>query len=127
MSETMLSFLLNPTVYVLDAAGKQILGANGQPETTTLTLSSNAKAALVALQADSQSAQISKESVALAGPGKFAITANNIDLGVSGGIVVEPLDPILLAISPHGADLSVTTSGSLTMTSSEIANESLLR
>jgi filamentous hemagglutinin family protein len=126
MSEPILAFLLNPTVYVLDAAGNQILNANGQPETTTLTLSGNAKAAIVNLYADSQSAQISNEGLALAGPGKFAIAANDIDLGVSGGIVVNPLDPTLLAIYPRGADLSVTTRGTLTMTSSEIANESWL-
>jgi filamentous hemagglutinin len=39
---------------------------------------------------------------------------------------VGPLDPILASIYPHGANLDVQTDGSLTMTSSEIVNESWL-
>jgi filamentous hemagglutinin family protein len=117
MSATDLAFLLNPTVYTVDA--------NGATQIASLTLSPAQTAALNALYTASQSAQISKESLALTGPGKFSITADAIDLGISGGIVVNPLDAQSAAISDHGAALNITTAGDLDMTASEIANESL--
>ena len=66
------------------------------------------------------------QGLALAGPGTFDITAHNIDLGYSGGINVLAPDAALAAISLDGANLAITTSGNLEMTSSAIANYSLL-
>ena len=66
------------------------------------------------------------QSLALTGPGNFNISARNIDLGFSGGITVLAPDAPLAAISPYGANLTVTTSGNLEMTSTAIANYSLL-
>ncbi len=66
----------------------------------------------------------------LKGPGNFSVSAASMDLGVSEGISVAELDPEdagdagLAAISPHGANLTVTTTGDLTMTSTKISNES---
>ena len=71
-------------------------------------------------------ATLGNEGLTLAGPGNFIITANTIDLGVSGGINVVPPDPVLATISPYGANLHVTTSGDLSLTSSTIGNQGLL-
>jgi len=69
---------------------------------------------------------LGNQGLTLAGPGTFNITADSIDLGVSGGIRVLAPDAALAAISPYGANLNVTTSGNLGMTSTKIANESYL-
>ena len=66
------------------------------------------------------------QDLAVAGPGSFVINAQNIDLGFSGGITVLAPDAPLAAISPYGANLTVTTTGNLEMTSTAIANYSLL-
>jgi hypothetical protein len=75
---------------------------------------------------DSQSASLGDNGLALSGPGNFNITANTIDLGISGGISVSAPDAALAAISPYGANINVTTAGNLEMTSTKIANESYL-
>jgi filamentous hemagglutinin family protein len=77
------------------------------------------------LYSDSQSASLGDNGLALAGPGNFNITANTIDLGISGGISVLAPDAALAAISPYGANINITTAGDLEMTTSVIANESL--
>jgi filamentous hemagglutinin family protein len=132
MDQKALEFLQNPTLFVFDKFGNQVLDANGNPETTT-TLTDAQKAlitlitpAINQLSTDSQTAAVSDESLALAGPGVFKISANNIDLGISGGITVNPLDAALAAISLHSAELDVHTSGNLQMTASKIANLGLL-
>ncbi len=79
-----------------------------------------------ALYAATQSASLGDNGLALAGPGYFKIFADSIDLGISGGISVVAPDSSLAAISPYGADICVKTSGNLEMTTSVIANESLL-
>ena len=105
--------LLNPT----DANGNAIFtGAQ-------LTVWQNN---ITQLYAASQSASLGDNGLALAGPGKFNISANTIDLGISGGISVLAPDATLAAISPYGANINVTTVGNLEMTSTKIANESLL-
>jgi filamentous hemagglutinin family protein len=71
-------------------------------------------------------ATLGNQGLDLAGPGSFDINANNIDLGVSVGINVLAPDSALAAISPYGANLNITTSGNLAMTSTSIANKSLL-
>jgi filamentous hemagglutinin family protein len=73
-----------------------------------------------------QNVTLGNQGLSLSGPGNFTINARNIDLGVSGGINVLAPDAALAAISPYGANLAVTTSGNLEMTSSAIANYSLL-
>jgi filamentous hemagglutinin family protein len=113
-----LNFLLNPAEIVLDK--------NGQRVTVPLTLSDAQKAAVEALYAASQSASLGDNGLALAGPGRFNISARNLDLGISGGISVLAPDPALAAISPNGASLNITLSGNLDMTSTKIANEGYL-
>jgi hypothetical protein len=126
MSQSDLNFLLNPTVYVVDQNGNPVLNANGNPETTSVVLTPAQKATINQLYTDSQTANISNESLALAGPGVFKINANNINLGNSGGITVNPLDSALANISLQSAELDIHTSGDLQMTASKIANEGLL-
>ena len=89
-------------------------------------LTATQAATLNQLYTDSQSAKVSQESLALAGPGAFKITANNINLGNSGGITVNPLDAALAGISLQSAELDVHTYCDLTMTASKIANLSWL-
>jgi filamentous hemagglutinin family protein len=82
------------------------------------------RAAVLALYADSQAAN----GLALAGPGNFDITARNISLGISTGITAEFLNapnPGLVAVSPYGANLNITTSGNLDLTTTAIANGGL--
>ncbi len=126
MSAADLSFLLNPTKLVLGQDGQPVLDANGLPVTTTVAIDATQQAAIQQLYANSQNASLGDQGLTLAGPGHFNITAGNIDLGVSGGISVTAPDAALAAISPYGADINITTSGNLEMTSTKIANESYL-
>jgi filamentous hemagglutinin family protein len=120
-----LTFLLNPTVAQLDGNGQPVYDANGNLVTVPVTLDAAQLSAVRVLYAESQAAQ----SLTLAGPGRFDISARNVDLGVSGGITANFPDApgaALAAISPFGANVSVTTSGNLDLTVSEIANGGLL-
>jgi len=142
MSASDLAFLLAPSVIeldkngnpvtqpVLDADGNPVLNPNGTPETTPVTvplkLDATQRAMITQLYSATQSASLGDQGLALAGPGNFNITANTIDLGVSGGIRVTEPATILAGNSPEGATLNVTTVGDLAMTSTIIANESLL-
>lgn len=126
MTASELGFLLNPTRIEVDANGNPIIGANGNPVTTPVPLDATQLAAIQQLYTASQTASLGDQGLALAGPGHFNITAQNIDLGISGGISVLGPDAALAAISPFGADIAITTSGNLEMTSTKIANESLL-
>jgi hypothetical protein len=113
MSSATEQSLLNPT----DANGNAIF--TGAPLTAW-------QAAIAQLYAASQSASLGDNGLALAGPGTFNLVANNIDLGISGGISVLAPDAPLAALSPYGANLNVVTAGNLEMTSTKIANESYL-
>ncbi|MBW8864560.1 MAG: filamentous hemagglutinin N-terminal domain-containing protein, partial [Verrucomicrobia bacterium] len=142
MTPAELAFLLAPSLLVLDKNGNSILqpavdgdgnpitDADGNPTyvpvTKALVLDDTQKAMISQLATASQSASLGDQGLALAGPGSFNVNANSIDLGVSGGIRVVAPDASLAAISPHGANLNVTTIGDLTMTSTKISNESYL-
>ena len=142
MSASDLAFLLNPSIIVLDAngnpvlvplldsKGNRVLDENGNQEvvakTQPLTLDATQQAMISQLYSASQTASLGDQGLSLAGPGNFDVTANSIDLGVSGGIRVIAPDAGLAAISPYGANLNVTTLGDLTMTSTKISNESYL-
>lgn len=113
MSSATEQSLLNPT----DANGNAIF---------TGTQLMAWQAGISQLYAASQSASLGDNGLALAGPGDFDITANSINLGISGGISILAPDAALAAISPDGATINITTAGNLEMTTSLIANESFL-
>jgi hypothetical protein len=126
MTSTDLAFLLNPTQFVFNSAGQQQFNPDGTPVTKPINLDATQQAALQQLYAASQSATLGDNGLALAGPGQFTISAASMDLGISGGISVLPPNSALAAVSPYGANLTVSVAGNLAMTSTEIANDSLL-
>ncbi len=89
MTAAELTFLLNPSVLVLDA--------NGNPVTKPVSLDATQKAVIKQLSADSQTASLGDQGLAISGPGNFNIFASRIDLGISGGISV--FAPINVATS----------------------------
>ncbi len=113
MSSATEQSLLNPT----DANGNAIFSG------TQLTAW---QTSIAQLYVASQTASLGDNGLALSGAGNFNISANSIDLGVSGGITVLAPDATLAAISPDGANINVTTAGNLEMTTTTIANESYL-
>jgi filamentous hemagglutinin family protein len=124
MTVSDLTFLLNPTVVELNAAGQPVLDSSGNPVLVPVALDVVQQAAVLALYVDSQTAN----GLALSGFGNFDITAHNIELGISDGITVDfpnAPDAALTAISPYGANLNVTASGNLDLTATKIANGSL--
>ena len=127
MTQQDLYDLLNPQVYLLDPVThtRQYDGSGmpliGPAQFTTDT------AALNALYAASQAVPVSplaRNGLLVGGPGRFAFSARNLDLGASAGIrsVAVLLNPSLAAISLYGADLSVLLSGDLQMAWSQIAS-----
>jgi filamentous hemagglutinin len=126
MTQAALNYLLNPTQIVLNSLGLPELNPDGTPVTKPITLDSTQQAAIQALFVASQNATLGDQGLALAGPGQFNISAQSMDLGISGGISVLAPDSALAAISPYGANLNITLGGNLEMTASKIANEGLL-
>jgi filamentous hemagglutinin family protein len=118
MTATEETFLLNPSYTTPNP--------HGHPVTTQVTLSAAQQAAIQQLYAATQSASLADQGLMLTGPGQFNISAHDIDLGISGGIAVLAPDAALAAISPYGANLNITVSGNLDMTSTRISNESYL-
>ncbi len=126
MTEAELSFLLNPRVAVLDNNGQPLRDDNGVVQTTGIELSSTQSQAMQQLHDASQSASLGDQGLSLGGPGRFEISARNVDLGISGGINTLFPTAQLLRVSPRGADLEINISGNLDMTSTKIANQAFL-
>ncbi len=125
MSATELNQLLNPTVLKLDQYGQPVLDINNNPITVPVTLDAAQINAIQQLATDSQTATANDQGLGLYGPGHFLVTANTIDLATSGGIYVNtaPLPTFVhTPTTQTGADLTVSTTGDLNMTSSQIAN-----
>ncbi len=130
MNATQEASLLNPSVFVFDAFGQPVLDANGAQVTVPVALSLGQKAAIQQLYTDSQTASLADAGgFNLNGPGRLSITAQNMDLGISGGIRVNsenPFLPALTAVTPLGASLDINLLGNLEMSSTEIMNGGLL-
>jgi filamentous hemagglutinin family protein len=125
MTSSELSFLLSPTEVVFNADGQAESNPDGTPVTKPLTLTTAQQSAIQQLYTLTQTATLGDQGLALAGPGKFSISASSMDLGISGGISVLAPDSSIAAVTPQGADLSVNVLGDLEMTSTKIANDSL--
>jgi filamentous hemagglutinin family protein len=125
MTADELTFLLNPTVVVVDQYGHIVYGADGLPETQPVTFES----ASIINQLYNESLQVPSFSVTgggilFGGPGNFIVSANNMNLGVTEGIrtVLGALNPDLGLLYSQGANLQLTLQGNLEMTSSQIAS-----
>lgn len=119
MSQSEEQFLLSPYQVVVNPT-------TGATTTVPIALTTQQQQAIQQLFTTSQTASLGDQGLALAGPGQFNITAQSLDLGISGGISVLPPDAALAAISTRGANLNVDITGNLEMTTSQIANESYL-
>ncbi len=123
MTQSELSFLLNPQALVFDQYAQPVLDANGNQVVAPVSLSAAQRTTLQQLHDASESASLGDQGLALAGSGKFLITAHDLDLGISGGISALAPTAALLPISPLGAELDVTVAGDLDLTSTRISNE----
>jgi hypothetical protein len=92
-----------------------------------IVLTAAQQTAVTQLYAASQTASLADgNALALSGPGQFKINAASMDLGISGGIILNQVPlPALLAISPRGASLALTLNGDLEMSLTQIANDGL--
>lgn len=126
MNSTDLTYLLNPTVYVLDSSGQPVLNGNGVAETTALTLTAAQQTAFQQLYTASQTAVVGGNGLHVSGPGLFKVTTGgNMDLGIANGISVTGPTPNLTPISLDGANLDIQVGGDLSMTTTAIQNDSL--
>ncbi|MDB6066571.1 MAG: Filamentous hemagglutinin family outer membrane protein [Pedosphaera sp.] len=126
LTAAQLNYLLHPMVAQLDAGGSPILDSHGNPVLVAAAPYSTDTAALNQLYQLSQNIPPPQAyaGIQVGGPGTLAISAKNMDLGVTQGIrTVGALNnPNLAGISLHGADISIQLAGNLDMTSSQIAS-----
>ena len=98
--------------------------SNGNQQTA---LTVEEKAVLNALYTDSQGVTASASGIFLNGPGRLSITAQNMDLGTSGGIQVnQKFMPELSVLAIDGASLDINLSGNLEITTTSIGNSGWL-
>jgi filamentous hemagglutinin family protein len=123
MTESDRQALLHPLVYDLDVLGGRIADGQGGFVTHTAQFTTDTAAInlLFANTQDVPSSPLARNGLQIGGPGRFEFKGRNLDLGASSGIrTTGPLLNIALPIS--GASISVSLSGNLDMTSSQIAS-----
>ncbi|HWD17651.1 MAG TPA: filamentous hemagglutinin N-terminal domain-containing protein [Verrucomicrobiae bacterium] len=119
-------FLLNPTVFVYDQYGNPVYGPGGVLETKPVAFLP--KDIIDSLNTQSQKlpafAVQGVTAMSLGGPGKYLITANNMELGVSSGIqgVTSALNPALGGLFSKGADIEIDLRGNLGLVASTIGS-----
>ena len=124
MTAADLAFLLHPQVYSWDPlTGLRRTDEQGNLITVPAVFTTDA-VALQQLFADSQDVPTSGlafEGLQIGGPGRFELSAHNLDLGISSGI--RSVGPLLNAALPlTGSDLDIRLSGDLNITSSQITS-----
>jgi filamentous hemagglutinin family protein len=122
MTGEQLNHLLNLPVQVFDTAGQPVFLPNGDPLTRSVEWLP--RAVLQALYDQSQDVPLNADTgYRLGGGGRFEITARNLDLGATAGIVSfgPRANPALAQIFTRGADVDVSLTGDLGMFSSAIA------
>lgn len=118
-----LQLLLNTPVRVFDANGQPVLLPNGEPLTRSVQILPTEVANQ--LYADSQDVPLNPDTgYRPGGGGKFDITAHNLDLGATVGIVSQGprANTALAEYFTRGADVSVALGGNLDMFSTKIAS-----
>jgi len=123
MSGSQLQALLNLQVPVLDAYGRPLIDAQGNPVTRPAQFAS--AAVLTALYNHSQDVPSNPSTgYLLGGGGQFIINARNFDLGSTAGLVSQgPRGNSALAkYFTHGADIHLNLSGWLDMFSTTISS-----
>ena len=115
--------LLNLPVQVFNSAGQPVFQANGEPLTQGIQV---LPAEVVErLYLASQDVPLNPDTgYRIGGGGRFRVSARNLDLGATAGIVSEgPRDNSALArYFTHGADLRVDLTGTLDMFSTTISS-----
>lgn len=123
MTGEQLQFLINLPVQVFNSAGQPVFQANGEPVTQTVqVLPPDVAQALYDL---SQDVPLNADTgYRLGGGGSFDITARNLDLGATAGIVSQGprANPALAQLFTRGADISVALGGNLEMFSTTISS-----
>lgn len=125
MTQAQYDFLLNPLVYVFDSFGNPVY-VNGVQQTKSVTF--EPKSVIDALY--TASLQLApfpvsgRAAMNCGGPGKFLITADNMQLGISDGIrsVTAALNPALGKVFSRGANLEIDLAGDLKLVSSTIGS-----
>ena len=123
MNNDQLQTLLNLQVQVLDQLGQPVLDAQGNPVTKPVQFAS--PDALQELYANSQDIPSQPDTgYRLGGGGQFDISAHNLDLGATVGIVSQGPrgNPTLDNYFEHGADINVNLTGDLDMFSTTISS-----
>jgi hypothetical protein len=127
------AFLLHPYVKVLDQFNNPVVDANGIPvyARATFTTDTATIEALYASTLDIPTSGLAYSGLQIGGRGTLAVSARNMDLGISHGIrsVGTFLNSSLVPFSQEGnrllgANLTLELAGDLTMTSSQIASYS---
>lgn len=123
MTGEQLQFLLNLPVQVFNSSGQPVFQPNGEPVTQNVqVLPPDVAQALYDL---SQDVPLNADTgYRLGGGGSFDITARNLDLGATAGIVSQgPRGNSALAqLFTHGADIRVALGGNLEMFSTTISS-----
>jgi filamentous hemagglutinin family protein len=123
MTGEQLQFLLNLPVQAFDNAGQPLFQPNGEPLTRTIqVLPPDVAQALYNL---SQDVPLNADTgYRVGGGGAIVVSANNLDLGATAGIVSHGprANPALAALFTRGADIQVSLRGDLDMFSSAIAS-----
>lgn len=123
MTGEQLQFLLNLPVQVFNSSGQPVFQANGEPVTQNVqVLPPDVAQSLYNL---SQDVPLNADTgYRLGGGGSFEITARNLDLGATAGIVSQGprANPALAQLFTHGADIRVNLGGNLEMFSTTISS-----
>lgn len=123
MTGEQLNALQTLRVRAFDANGFPLFDANGDPVTVAAQFAD--PVALQALYDNSQNVPLNPDTgYRIGGGGLFDITARNLDLGATVGIVSQGPrgNPGLARLFTHGADIHVSLTGDLDMFSTKIAS-----
>ncbi|HVY70155.1 MAG TPA: filamentous hemagglutinin N-terminal domain-containing protein [Verrucomicrobiae bacterium] len=126
MTAAELDYLLHPLVQLVDPNLGPQVDERGNPlyVLAVYTADEAGLRALYAATQDIPETGLASNGLQIGGPGKFEVSAHNLDLGITKGIrsVGPLLNNNLAAVSATGADVDVHLTGNLEMTASQIAS-----